>query len=63
MSTFEDFGRKVDDEIARLREIAEHKIVPATRRQTAKSLRRISEKLAQVAAELESKVETKADSR
>ena len=63
VSTFEDFGRKLDREIERLRELAEKKIGPATRRKTARSLRRMSEKLAQMAADIEAKVEPKADSR
>lgn len=63
VATFEDFGRKLDREIERLREVAEKKISPATRLKTAKSLRRMSDKLAQIAADLESKVEPKADSR
>ena len=63
VSTFEDFGRKLDHEIERLREVAEKKIGPAARLKTAKSLRRMSDKLAQIAADLESKVEPKPDSR
>jgi DNA repair photolyase len=63
MPSFEDFGRKLDREIERLRELAEKKIGPATRRKTAQSLRRMSEKLAQMAADIEAKVEPKADSR
>jgi hypothetical protein len=63
VAIFEDFGRKLDREIERLREVAEKKIGPATRLRTAKSLRRMSDKLAQIAADLESKVEPKADSR
>jgi hypothetical protein len=61
--TFEEFGRKLDREIERLRELTEKKIGPATRRKTAQSLRRMSEKLAQIAADIEAKVEPKADSR
>jgi hypothetical protein len=63
VSTFEEFGRKLDREIERLRELAEKKITPAARLKTAQSLRRMSEKLAQMAADLEAKVEPKADSR
>jgi len=63
VATFEDFGRKLDREIERLREVAAKKITPAARQKTAKSLRIVSDKLAQIAAELESKVEPKADSR
>jgi hypothetical protein len=61
--TFEDFGRKVDREIERLRDLAENKIRPAARLKTAQSLRRMSEKLARIAADIEAKVEPKADSR
>ena len=63
MPTFEDFGRKLDREIERLRELTEKKITPAARLKTAQSLRRMSEKLAQMAANIEAKVEPKEDSR
>ena len=63
MPAFEDFGRKLDREIDRLRDLAEKKISPAARLKTAQSLRKISEKLAQMAADIEAKVEPKADSR
>jgi hypothetical protein len=39
------------------------KITPAARLKTAQSLRKMSEKLAQMAADIEAKVEPKADSR
>jgi hypothetical protein len=61
--TFEEFGRKVDREIERLRDLAENKIRPAARLKTAQSLRRMSEKLARMAADIEAKVEPKADPR
>jgi len=61
VATFEDFGRKLDQELDRLREAAEKRISPATRLKTAKSLRRMSEKLAKMAADLEAKVESKPD--
>ena len=63
MPSFEEFGRKLDREIERLRELAAKKISPATRVKTAQSLRRMSEKLAKLAADIEAKVEPKADSR
>jgi hypothetical protein len=62
VATFEDFGRKLDREIERLRELAEKKISPATRLKAARSLRRMSDKLSQIAAHIEAKVEPKADS-
>jgi hypothetical protein len=61
--TFEDIGRKLDREIGRFRELTAKKITPAARLKTAQSLRRMSEKLAQMAADIEAKVEPKADSR
>lgn len=63
MPTFEDFGRKLDREVERLREMAEKKISPAARLKTAQSLRRMSEKLAKLAADIEAKVEPKSDPR
>jgi hypothetical protein len=63
VATFEDFGRKIDREIGHLREVAEKKISPAARLKTAQSLRRMSEKLARIAADIEAKVEPKPDSR
>ena len=55
MAKFEDVGRKIDQELERLREVAENKLSPATRRKAAKALRGVSLKLARVARELESK--------
>jgi hypothetical protein len=63
MPTFEDIGRRLDHEIERLRDLAEKKITPAARLKTAQSLRKMSEKLARMAADIEAKVEPKADSR
>jgi len=62
VATFEDLGRKLDREIERLRELAGKKISPATRLKAARSLRRMSDKLSQIAADIEAKVEPKADS-
>jgi hypothetical protein len=63
VATFEEFGRKLDREIDRLREIAEKKLRPAARLKTARSLRRMSDKLAKMAADLEAKGEPKPDQR
>jgi hypothetical protein len=57
MATFEDFGRKLDRELEKLREIAEKKISPATRSKAAKSLRTVSETLARIARDIESQSE------
>jgi actin-like ATPase involved in cell morphogenesis len=58
---FEEIGRKLDREVQRLRQVVEKKIAPATRRKVAQSLRRISEKLARLAADLESDVAPKSE--
>jgi hypothetical protein len=58
---FEEIGRKLDREVQRLRQVVEKKIAPATRRKAAQSLRWISEKLARLAADLESDVAPKSE--
>jgi hypothetical protein len=55
MTKFEEMGRKLDQELERLREIAEKKISPATRDKAAKALRSVSAKLSRLAEELGSK--------
>jgi hypothetical protein len=59
--TFEDIGRKLDRELERLREVAEREVSPATRRKAANSIRRVSETLARVAADLDSGVAPKSE--
>jgi hypothetical protein len=55
MTNFEEVGRKIDQEMERLRKIAEEKISPATRVKAASALRSVSEKLSRLAEEVESK--------
>ena len=55
MTRFEEMGRKLDQELDRLREIAEKKLSPATREKAAKALRSASGRLTRLAEELESK--------
>ena len=55
MTKFEEMGRKLDQELERLRDVAEKKISPATRLKAAKALRSTSSKLLNLAEELESK--------
>ena len=55
MTRFEEMGRKLDEELERLRKIAEEKISPASRIKAAEALRSISAKLAHLAEEVESK--------
>jgi hypothetical protein len=60
MTKFEDVGRKIDREMKRLREVIENEVSPATRVKAAQSLRSVADKLAKLAADLESKVAPKA---
>ncbi len=50
---FEEAGRAVDREVAKLAEFLEKKMRPATRREMAKLLRRASRHLAKLARSLE----------
>ena len=59
MPKFEEIGRKLDRELEKLREIAEKRIKPSTRRKAAKSLRTVSEKLERIAKDLEIEPEPK----
>ena len=61
MTTFEDIGRKLDSEVEKLRSVIEKEVSPATRLKAAKSLRSAAERLARLAADLESKVTPKAE--
>ncbi len=50
---FEDAGRVIDREVAKLVEFLDRKVKPATRQDTAKLLRKASERLAKLAESLE----------
>jgi hypothetical protein len=53
MDIFEQFGRKVDVEIARLHRYVEKELAPEAERHAAEILRRVSGKLADLATEME----------
>ena len=55
MDGFEDIGRRLDEELSRIREFVEKEVAPETERRTAKILREVSEKLTQAASKLESR--------
>jgi hypothetical protein len=57
VAKFEDLGRKLDLELEKLREVAEKKISPATRRKAANSLRTVSDTLARIAKDLDADLE------
>lgn len=59
MSTFEDVGRKIDEEMEKLRAYWSEKVGPNTERQAAAALRKVSERLAKAAEELEARLAAK----
>ena len=56
MDKFEEFGRKLDAEVTRLREYLDKEISPTTQKRTAQFLREVSDKLAEAAKKLEDRV-------
>ena len=55
MDKFEEIGRRLDEELTRLRHYVEEEVAPETERRTAQFLREVSEKLKQAASKLESR--------
>jgi hypothetical protein len=55
MDKFEEMGRKLDDELGRLREFVEDDLAPETEKRTAQFLREVSEKLTEAASWLEAR--------
>jgi hypothetical protein len=53
MDIFEQFGRKVDEEIARLHRYLEKDLAPDAERHAAEILRSVSGKLSELAAEMD----------
>lgn len=55
MDKFEEIGRRLDEEMTRLRRYVEEEVAPETERRTAQFLREVSQKLTEAAAKLESR--------
>jgi hypothetical protein len=55
MDKFEEMGRKLDDELTRLRRFVENDLAPETEKRTAQFLREVSEKLTEAAGWLEAR--------
>lgn len=53
MTNFEEFGRRVDEEVEKLRQYIESQFKPNAERRTAEWLRAAARKLADAAAEIE----------
>ena len=56
MDKFEEIGRRIDDEIARLRKYVDEEVAPETERRTASFLRDVSGKLSEFASKLEARM-------
>jgi len=56
MDKFEELGRRLDEELTRLRKYLEEEVAPETERRTAGFLREVSEKLAEASRKLEARV-------
>lgn len=55
MDKFEEMGRKLDEELARLRKFVDEELAPKTEERTAGFLREVSEKLTDAAGWLDSR--------
>lgn len=56
MDKFEDIGKRLDEELTRLRKFVEEEVAPETERRTAEFLRQASDKLAEATKKLETRV-------
>jgi hypothetical protein len=55
MDKFEEMGRRLDEELNRLRKFVENDLAPETEKRTAQFLREVSEKLTDVAGWLDAR--------
>jgi hypothetical protein len=56
MDKFEELGKRLDEELTRLRKYVEEEVAPETEKRTAQFLREVSEKLAEASRRLENRV-------
>ncbi|MGB2590435.1 MAG: hypothetical protein WA853_17495 [Candidatus Acidiferrum sp.] len=61
MDKFEEFGRRIDEELTRLRRYIDEEVAPETEKRTAQFLREVSEKLTQAATKLETRNAARAE--
>jgi hypothetical protein len=60
MDKFEEFGRRLDEEITRIRKFMEDEVAPETEKRTAQFLREASEKLNEASKKLEARAAARA---
>jgi hypothetical protein len=53
---FEEFGRRVDEELAKIRNYVENEVAPETERRTASFLREAAKNLEEAAAKVEARI-------
>lgn len=56
MDKFEEFGRRIDEELGKLRRYLQEEVAPETEKRTAQFLREVSAKLNEAATKLETRV-------
>jgi hypothetical protein len=56
MDKFEEFGKRIDEELTRLRRYIEQEVAPETERRSAEFLREVSVKLNEAASKLEARM-------
>jgi hypothetical protein len=56
MDKFEEIGKRLEEELTRLRKYVDEEVAPATERRTAQVLREAAEKLSEAARRLEARV-------
>jgi hypothetical protein len=59
MDKFEEVGRRIDEELSRLRKFVEDEVAPETEKRAAEFMREVSEKLTAAARKLESRVSSR----
>lgn len=59
MDKFEELGKRLDEELGRLRRWVEDEVAPETEKRSAQFLREVSEKLAEASKKLEARVEAR----
>jgi hypothetical protein len=60
MDKFEEFGRRIDEELNRFRRFMEEEVAPETERRGAIFLREVSDKLSDAAKKLETRYASRA---
>ena len=56
MDKFEEFGKRIEEELTRLRRYIEQEVAPETERRSAEFLREVSAKLSEAASKLEARM-------